>query len=83
MKLIKEQLKQEKGSITMTVLAAMLFITSVITISYFSISNQSSDQNQKVRIISEQYDVKNSDIQQKYNQMYDEYVEDLEDNRRY
>ena len=68
---ILRKLSEEKGSITMTVVAAMLFITSAILIAYFSLSNQSNDQSKKTRQIADSYKVTNSDLVQKYKEVYD------------
>lgn len=69
MESIKKQLKQEKGSITMTVLSVMLLITVGIAISYFSISNKKTDQGNKGKQIQKQYEVSNSDVKQKYEEV--------------
>ena len=66
-----QKIKDEKGSITMTVVAAMLFITAAILIAYFSLSNQSNDQSKKIRQIEDSYKVTNSDLVQKYKEVYD------------
>lgn len=66
-----QKIKDEKGSITMTVVAAMLFITAAILIAYFSLSNQSNDQSKKIRQIEDSYKVTNSDLVQKYKETYD------------
>ena len=68
---VLRKIKEEKGSITMTVVAAMLFITSSILIAYFSLSNQSNDQSKKIRQIADSYKVTNSDLVQKYKEVYD------------
>ena len=69
---ILRKLSEEKGSITMTVVAAMLFITSAILIAYFSLSNQSNDQGKKTRQIADSYKVTNSDLVQKYKDVQDD-----------
>ena len=69
MKVLKRMLKQEKGAITMTVLAAMLFITTVLVISYFSIFNLGSNQNRKIQQISKQYSVTDGELEERYNQI--------------
>lgn len=69
---ILRKLSEEKGSITMTVVAAMLFITSAILIAYFSLSNQSNDQSKKTRQIADSYKVTNSDLVQKYKEVQDD-----------
>lgn len=72
MKILKKLIKKENGSITMTVLAAMLFITTVLVVSYFSISNQGSNQNRKIQQISKQYSVSDSQLEEKYNEKLQE-----------
>ena len=72
---VLRKLREEKGSITMTVVAAMLFITSAILIAYFSLSNQSNDQSKKTRQIADSYKVTNSQIVQRYKDVYDEYID--------
>ena len=68
---ILRKLSEEKGSITMTVVAAMLFITSAILIAYFSLSNQSNDQSKKTKQVADSYKVTNSDLVQKYKDVQD------------
>lgn len=68
---ILRKLSEEKGSITMTVVAAMLFITSSILIAYFSLSNQSNDQSKKIRQVADSYKVTNSELVQKYKDVQD------------
>ena len=68
---VLRKIKEEKGSITMTVVAAMLFITSSILIAYFSLSNQSNDQSKKTRQVADSYKVTNSDLIQKYKDVQD------------
>ena len=58
---VLRKIKEEKGSITMTVVAAMLFITSAIMIAYFSLSNQSNNQGRKLKKIASSYNY-NDDI---------------------
>ena len=66
MEIIRRFKKNEKGSITIMVLTAMLFMLVVITISYLSISNESIGQNKKISQISEQYQVTDEDMKQEY-----------------
>ena len=66
---ILRKIKEEKGSITMTVVALMLFITTGIFIAYFSLSNQSNNQGRKIRQIADSYKVTNSDLVQKYKEV--------------
>lgn len=72
---ILRKLKEEKGSITMTVVAAMLFIISAILIAYFSLSNQSNDQSKKTRQVADSYKVTNTDLVQKYKDVQDNFNE--------
>ena len=72
-----QKIKDEKGSITMTVVAAMLFITAAILIAYFSLSNQSNDQSKKIRQIEDSYRVTNSEAIQEYKDIYDENIEQI------
>ena len=66
---VLRKIKEEKGSITMTVVALMLFITTGISIAYFSLSNQSNNQGRKIRQIADSYKVTNSDLVQKYKEV--------------
>lgn len=68
---VLRKLREENGSITMTVVTAMLFITSSILIAYFSLSNLSNDQSRKIRQVADSYKVTNSDLVQKYKETYD------------
>ena len=68
---VLRKIKEEKGSITMTVVALMLFITTGIFIAYFSLSNQSNNQGRKIRQIADSYKVTNSDLVHKYKEVYD------------
>lgn len=66
MSLIKIFKRSEKGSITLMVLAAMIFILVVITASYFAISNKSGNQDKKISKIAQQYRASDEDMEQKY-----------------
>ena len=66
MKIIKKFRKSEKGSITVMVLAAMLFLIGVITVSYFAMSNKSIEQNKKVSQIAKQYKTSDEDMEKEY-----------------
>lgn len=66
MKIIKKFRKSEKGSITVMVLAAMLFLIGVITVSYFAMSNKSIEQNKKVSQIAKQYRASDEDMEKEY-----------------
>lgn len=66
MKLIKRFKKCEKGSITLMVLTAMIFLLVVITASYFAISNKSGNQDKKISKIAQQYRASTEDMNQEY-----------------
>ena len=66
---IKKFKENEKGSITMTVLFVMIFMLVVIGATYFSISNKSMDQNNKIKKISQEYNVTDEDMEQEYQKL--------------
>ena len=66
MNIIKKFRKSEKGSITVMVLSAMLFLIGTITVSYFAMSNKSIDQNKKVSQIAKQYKAIDEDMEKEY-----------------
>ncbi len=66
MKLIKRFKESEKGSITLMVLTAMIFLLVVITASYFAISNKSGNQDKKISKIAQQYRASDEDMDQEY-----------------
>lgn len=66
MNLIRILKKSEKGSITLMVLAAMIFVLVVITASYFAISNKSGNQDKKISKIAQQYRASDEDMDQEY-----------------
>lgn len=66
MSLIKIFKRNEKGSITLMVLAAMIFVLVVITASYFAISNKSGNQDKKISKIAQQYRASDEDMDQEY-----------------
>lgn len=66
MRLIKIFKRNEKGSITLMVLAAMIFVLVVITASYFAISNKSGNQDKKISKIAQQYRASDEDMDQEY-----------------
>ena len=68
---VLRKIKEEKGSITMTVVALMLFIITGIFIAYFSLSNQSNNQSKKIRQVADSYKVTNSELVQKYKDVQD------------
>ena len=66
--------KQEKGSITLTVVAAMLFFVICITIGYFTIFNKTINQKVMIKRIEEEYSKSSSNeyIKQEYFELLDE-----------
>lgn len=66
MNIIKKFRKSEKGSITVMVLSAMLFLIGTITVSYFAMSNKSIEQNKKVSQIAKQYKASDEDMENEY-----------------
>lgn len=66
MSLMKIFKKCEKGSITLMVLTAMIFLLVVITASYFAISNKSGNQDKKISKIAQQYRASVEDMEQEY-----------------
>lgn len=66
MNIIKKFRKSEKGSITVMVLSAMLFLIGTITVSYFAMSNKSIDQNKKVSQIAKQYKASDEEMKEEY-----------------
>lgn len=66
MNIIKKFRKSEKGSITVMILSAMLFLIGTITVSYFAMSNKSIDQNKKVSQIAKQYKASDEDMENEY-----------------
>ena len=66
MNIIKKFRKSEKGSITVMVLSAMLFLIGTITVSYFAMSNKSIDQDKKVSKIAKQYKASDEDMENEY-----------------
>lgn len=66
MSFIKIFKKSEKGSITLMVLTAMIFLLVVITASYFAISNKSGNQDKKISKIAQQYRASMEDMNQEY-----------------
>ena len=66
MSLIKIFKRNEKGSITLMLLAAMIFVLVVITASYFAISNKSGNQDKKISKIAQQYRASDEDMDQEY-----------------
>ena len=54
-KVIKKTFKSEKGSVTIFVVASMLFITAVIIMLYFSATNKLIKQNKEIDKIKDEY----------------------------
>lgn len=71
MKVLKK-IKEEKGSITMTTVAVLLFMTAAVAIASFSLSNQSIDQNKKIKQTSNSYKVIDAELTHEYKEVQDE-----------
>lgn len=63
---MKKWKESEKGSITMFVLTAMLFMLMILGISYFGISNKATSQNHKIENIGKEYQNSNEEMEQVY-----------------
>lgn len=70
MKIIAEFKKNEKGSITLMVLTAMIFMLVIIGVSYFGMSNKKIEQNKKIAQISKQYQSSIEEMDQEYNNIF-------------
>ena len=70
MRILKIFQKSEKGSITLMVLASMMFVLVVITASYFAISNKSMEQDKKISQIVKQYQESDEELRQQYMNVY-------------
>lgn len=68
LKIINKKIKSEKGSVTVFVLATMLFIMLVMITSYTGMMNKLSNQTKQIQKIQEEYMVANVE-----EQMTDEY----------
>lgn len=64
--ILKDLKNNERGSITVFVLATMLLVTGVIFISYFSMMNKSSSQATQIEKIQEEYNQSNTMMSQAY-----------------
>lgn len=64
--ILKDLKNNERGSITVFVLATMLLVTGVIFISYFSMMNKSSSQASQIEKIQEEYNQSNTMMSQAY-----------------
>ena len=68
--ILKDLKNNEKGSITVFVLATMLLVTGVIFIAYFSMMNKSSSQASQIEKIQEEYNQSNAMMSQAYDEAY-------------
>lgn len=66
--ILKDLKNNEKGSITVFVLATMLLVTGVIFIAYFSMMNKSSSQASQIEKIQEEYNQSNTMMSQAYDE---------------
>ena len=64
-----QDLKSEKGAITLFVLLGMLFFMVVVTTMFFRTSNQNSTQEGDIRAIESQYTVTDEKLQNKYDEI--------------
>ena len=64
--ILKDLKNNERGSITVFVLATMLLVTGVIFIAYFSMMNKSSSQASQIEKIQEEYNQSNTMMSQAY-----------------
>ena len=68
--LIKKTTKNERGSIIVFVLAAMLFVLVLVIIGYFSISNKAETQAKDIDKIKNEYqDSNESEMDQAYERL--------------
>ena len=68
--IIKNFQKNEKGSITVFVVAAMLFILVLVMIFYFSINNKATTQAKDIEQIKKEYqDSSESEMDQAYERL--------------
>ena len=65
-KLQKNQIEDEKGAVTLFVLATMMFFLVVLIISYARIRNELTEQNKKITTIQKEYN--SDDIDERYNE---------------
>ena len=59
----------EKGSITLFVLIAIIFILIVISAVYFSSQNKASAQEREIKQIERSYNVDNQDLSDEYDKL--------------
>ena len=76
LKIINKKIKSEKGSVTVFVLATMLFIMLVMITSYTGMMNKLSNQTKQIQKIQEEYMVANVE-----EQMTDEYNKVIDSNK--
>ena len=68
--IIKKTIKNENGSITVFVVATMLFILVLVMIFYFSINNKATTQNKDIDKIKSEYQSSNeSEMDQVYERL--------------
>ena len=65
-KLQKNQIKDEKGAVTLFVLATMMFFLVILIISYARIRNEITEQDRKITTIQKEYN--SDDIDERYNE---------------
>ena len=76
---VKYNLKSEKGSISIFVLAAMIFMTTILAISYIGINNKQIAQEKEIQRIQEEYSAKDSMQQEKQmEEAYKKAIKNLE-----
>ena len=69
------RLKQEKGSVTLFVLVAMLLFCVILLLAYMNISNRNTEQMNNLRKIQSEY----SKTQKSIDEIYENTVDTLED----
>ena len=69
------KLKQEKGSVTLFVLVAMLLFCVILLLAYMNISNRNTEQMNNLRKIQSEY----SQSQKSIDEIYENTVDTLED----
>ena len=67
--ILKKLKNNERGSITVFVLATMLLVTGVIFIAYFSMMNKSSSQERELDKIQEEYNKTDDMMTQEYEEL--------------
>ncbi len=69
------KLKQEKGSVTLFVLVAMLLFCVILLLAYMNISNRNTEQISNLRKIQSEY----SQSQKSIDEIYENTINTLED----